>query len=150
MVIIMSEKIKGYKFDFARKTFTVNYKFEAAMNDFDSDEYDIYKRYATEFPMLKVVVKSGRQQKKPRYNKRLTYKNMRTYISVFDNSTELLNQFEKVIKESKPSPSPYKYVCDWFKKTFPNYKETPIFEQKEAVSEPTEKIQEQKEIEPAA
>ena len=140
----------GYKIDFKNNTITVNYKFAAAMNEYGSKEYKIYRQIMRDFPQLELIVKSGRKQKKPRYNKRLTYENMRTYISVFDNSAELLNQLEGVIKESKPSPSPYKYVCDWFKKTFPNYKETPIFEQNETVSEPTEKIQEPKEIEPAA
>lgn len=128
------KKNNGYKFDVATKTLTVNYKFAAAMNNFDSEEYNIYKRYTIDFPMLKVVVKSGREQKKARYNKRFTYDNMRKYISTLHNANKLLNDFEIVIQQSAPEKSPYKYVCNWFKQTFPNYKDTPIFENKETAT----------------
>ena len=33
----------GYKIDFAKNTITVNYKFAAAMNEYGSTEYRIYK-----------------------------------------------------------------------------------------------------------
>lgn len=148
------KKNNGYKFDVATKTLTVNYKFAAAMNNFDSDEYNIYKRYATDFPMLKVVVKSGREQKKARYNKRFTYENMEKYINTFANSEELLTMFETVKTKSAPLASPYKYVCDWFKAQFPDYKEIPTFEKNDTVvtliPEPKEENYKQREKKEAA
>ena len=39
----------------------------------------------------------------------------------------MLAQFKVVQECSKQQPSPYKYVLDWFKKQFKNYKEQPDF-----------------------
>ena len=104
--------------------------------------------------MLQVVVKSGRQQKIPRYNKRLTYENMEKYINTFDNSQELMERFNIVKEKSAPLASPYKYVCDWFKAQFPDYKEIPNFEKNNKiiplVPEPKEDEYKQKEDKPAA
>ncbi len=122
----------GYKIDFENNTIIVNYKFAAAMNEYGSAEYKIYKKIKRDFPHFETVIKSGREQKKARYNKRFTYDNMRKYIGTLNNATKLLNDFETVIQQSAPEKSPYKFVCNWFKQTFPNYKDTPIFENKEA------------------
>ena len=144
----------GYKIDFAKNTITVNYKFAAAINKYGSEAYNIYKDIMKDFPQLRLVVKSGRKQTTPRYNKRFTYKNMEKYISTFANSKELLIMFETVKTKSAPLASPYKYVCDWFKAQFPNYKETPTFEKNDIVvsliPEPKEENYKQKENKDAA
>ena len=119
------KKNNGYKINFADSTITVNYKFAAAMNDADSEEYKIYKEIMTDFPQLRLSVKSGRVQTKPRYNKSFSYANMEKFISTFDNADELEQRFKLVQEKSKILASPYKYVCDWFKAQFPDYKEVP-------------------------
>ena len=119
------KKNNGYKINFADSTITVNYKFAAAMNDTDSEEYKIYKEIMTDFPQLQLIVKSGRVQTKPRYNKSFSYANMEKFISTFDNADELEQRFKLVQEKSKILASPYKYVCDWFKAQFPDYKEIP-------------------------
>ena len=118
-------KNNGYKINFADSTITVNYKFVAAMNDTDSEEYKIYKEIMTDFPQFQLIVKSGRVQTKPRYNKSFSYANMEKFISTFDNADELEQRFKLVQEKSKILASPYKYVCDWFKAQFPDYKEIP-------------------------
>ena len=67
----------GYKIDFAKNTITVNYKFAAAINKYGSEAYNIYKDIMKDFPQLRLVVKSGRKQTTPRYNKRFKYSNMK-------------------------------------------------------------------------
>ena len=126
----------GYKIDFEKNTITVNYKFATAMNKYGSEAYNIYKDIMKDFPKLRLITKSGREQKTPRYNKRLTYENMEKYISTFANSEELLIMFETVKIKSAPLASPYKYVCDWFKAQFPDYKEIPTFEKNNIVVSP--------------
>ena len=123
----------GYKIDFAKNTITVNYKFATAINKYGSEAYNIYKDIMKDFPQLRLVVKSGRKQTTPRYNKRFTYSNMEKYISTFANSEELLQMFETVKTKSALLASPYKYVCDWFKAQFPDYKEIPTFEKNNIV-----------------
>ena len=119
-----TDELKGYKIDFVKNTLTLNYKFaDAAFNDYGSPEYVRMKAILADFPQLKVIVEAGRKITTTRETKRLTYKNMETYMEQFDNSDELLTMFSKVKKMSKPLASPYKYVCDWFEAQFPNYKE---------------------------
>lgn len=114
----------GYKIDFVKNTITVNYKFAAAINKYGSEAYNIYKDIMKDFPQLKLVVKSGRKQTTPRYNKRFTYENMEKYIvATCNNADEVLEQFEIVKSKRKIIANPYKYVCDWFKLQFPDYKE---------------------------
>ena len=149
----MSKKNNGYKIDFKDNTITVNYTFAAAMNEYGSKEYKIYRQIMRDFPQLELIIKSGRQHKTPRYNKRLTYENMEIYISTFDNSHELMERFNSVKKKSQPLASPYKYVRDWFNKQFPDYKEIPDSEKRDSVpliSAPRIKNYEKKETKPAA
>ena len=121
-----ADELKGYKIDFVKNTLTLNYKFaDAAFNDYGSPEYRRMKDILADFPQLKVIVEAGRKITTTRKTKRLTYDNMRTYIGQFDNAEELEAMFDKVQLMSKPLASPYKYVQDWFKAQFPNYKECP-------------------------
>ena len=60
----------------------------------------------------------GRQQ---------AYENMKKHIAAYENAEELLEVFKSVKALSKATASPYKYVCDWFKMQFPDYKKAPVF-----------------------
>ena len=123
-----STNVKGYKIDFTSGTIIVNYKFAEASEKYGSPEYRLLQTIKKDFPDFQVSVKSGREQKTTRYNKRLTYKNMEKYIGCFENSDVLLKRYETVKKMSKPLKSPYKFVCDWFVAQFPEYKDIPEFE----------------------
>lgn len=48
---------------------------------------------------------------------------MEKHISGYPNAEELLAAFETVKISSKAVASPYKYVADWFRAQFPNYKD---------------------------
>lgn len=124
-----SDAVKGYKLDFATNTLTINYKFHKALSDYGSPEYNRYHAIMTDFPNLTVVVKAGREITTTRPTKRLTYTNMETYMSCFENAEALLDRFIIVQKRSKALASPYKYVRDWFQAQFPDYKESATFEE---------------------
>ena len=124
-----SDAVKGYKLDFATNTLTINYKFHKALSDYGSPEYNRYHAIMTDFPNLTVVVKAGREITTTRPTKRLTYPNMETYMSSFENADALLNRFTIVQERSKALASPYKYVRDWFQAQFPEYKDSTIFEE---------------------
>ena len=127
-----TDKVKGYKIDFVNGTLTLNYKFaDAVFKDYGSPEYVRFHAILADFPQLKVVVEAGRKITTTRETKRLTYKNMETYMEQFDNSDELLNMFFKVKKMSKPLASPYKYVSDWFETQFPDFRDCPDLEDTE-------------------
>lgn len=122
-------KNTGYRIDYATNTLVMNYKFRDAAEIYGSPEYNIVQAIMKDYPNIKVSIKSGKEQKKPRDNKRLTYENMETYIKCFENADVLLERFNKVKKMSKPIKSPYKYVSDWFVAQFPDYKKIPEFEE---------------------
>ena len=123
-----NDKVKGYKLDFTTGTLTLNYKFNKALSDYGSPEYNRYQAIMADFPHLKVIVKAGREITTTRPTKRLSYPNMETYMGTFENAEALLDRFAIVQKRSKALASPYKYVLDWFQDQFPDYKESAIFE----------------------
>lgn len=43
MKTVRKDSVTGYKLDFATNTLTVNYKFNKALSDFGSPEYNRYK-----------------------------------------------------------------------------------------------------------
>ena len=117
----------GYKIDFTTNTLTMNYKFNAASQEYGTAENKLVKEILNDFPSLSVVVKAGREVKTPNKNKRLTYANMKKHIAAYENSAELLDVFDTVEALSKSAASPYKFVSDWFVAQFPDYNKAPAF-----------------------
>ena len=117
----------GYKIDFTTNTLTMNYKFNAASQEYGTVENKLVKEILNDFPSLSVVVKAGREVKTPNKNKRLTYANMKKHIAAYENSAELLDVFDTVEALSKAAASPYKFVSDWFVAQFPDYNKAPAF-----------------------
>ena len=124
------DAVRGYRIDFSSDTIYLNYKFAAAAErDLHSPEAKRLREIKKMFPTMTVAVKAGREITKPRRTKRLTYKNMETYIGTLNNAKEMLVLFEKKKSESKASISPYKYVRDWFETQFPDYRNSKVFEE---------------------
>ena len=127
-VSVKTKELKGYKIDFTTNSFIMNYKFAEASGKYGTPEYKLLQSVKNDFPNIHISIQSGREQKTPRYNKRLNYTNMENYIKCHEGSDVLMARFETVKSMSKTMKSPYKYVCDWFFEQFPNFKETPKFE----------------------
>lgn len=107
--------VKGYKLDFVNNVLVMNYTFAAAAGRYGTPENNLLRKIQRDFPSLTVVEKSGRQQKTPKKNKRLTYENIEKHLSGYGNSAELLAKYKEVKAASVTAKSPYKYVSDWFK-----------------------------------
>ncbi len=131
--------LKGYKIDFVTNTLTLNYKFAAAAQQYGSEENKLMQNIQKDFPGLTVVVKAGREQKSAHTNKRLTYANMEAHIAVYENADKLMEVFKTVKDASVSAASPYKYVADWFKAQFPNYKTAPAFKDGKLTIVPVQK-----------
>ena len=117
----------GYKIMFGDNTVIMNYKFAEDAAKYGTKENRIIRNIRHDFPGMAEVIVSGRECDSAKANTRLTYENMEKHIRAYDNAEELLDVFETVKALSLATASPYKYVCDWFKVQFPNYKKTPIF-----------------------
>ena len=118
---------EGYKILFDTNTVIMNYKFAAAAATYGTAENTLLKNIRSDFPGMKEVVVSGRVQTTAKANLRLTYKNMEKHIRVYENAEDLLEVFETVKAASVALANPYKYVCDWFKAQFPDYKNAVVF-----------------------
>ena len=66
MKTVRKDSVTGYKLDFATNTLTINYKFNKALSDFGSPEYNRYKAILADFPNLTVGVVEARGVKCPR------------------------------------------------------------------------------------
>lgn len=113
--------INGCKVDFANNTIIINLKFQKAAKNPGSNEFNLLTDLMTKLPGFTVCPLPGKVITKTRPTKRLTYKNMETYIKTYENADELLKHFETVKEKSQPLASPYKYVRKWFVAQFPNY-----------------------------
>ena len=118
----------GYKILFDTNTVIMNYKFAAAAAEYGTPEYNLMKSIRADFPGMAEVVVSGRVQTTAKANHRLTYENMEKHIRVYENADELLEVFKTVKAASAAVASPYKYVADWFKAQFPDYKKAVVFD----------------------
>ena len=116
-----NDTIRGYSINFAKKTITLNYKFQKAAQDYGSAEYGRLKDLIGDLPGFTVVVSAGKKITSTRPTKNLTYKHMEKYIGTYENADALLAQFERVKKTSRVLASPYKYVRKWFVAQFPDY-----------------------------
>ena len=129
---------EGYKILFADNTVIMNKKFAAAAAKYNTPENKLLKDIRADFPGMAEVIVSGRECDKAKPNHRLTYENMEKHIGVYENSEELLDVFKTVKAASSAAASPYKYVCDWFKIQFPNYKKAPVFKDGKLTAAPVE------------
>ena len=118
---------EGYKILFNANTVIMNYKFAAAAAKYGTAENKLMKQIRADFPGMTEVIVSGRVQTSAKANHRLTYGNMEKYIRVYENADELLEVFKTVKAASVALACPYKYVADWFKAQFPNYKDAVVF-----------------------
>ena len=128
----------GYKILFGENTVIMNHKFAAATSKYGTKENRIIRNIRHDFPGMTEVIVSGRECDKAKPNSRLTYENMETHIRAYDNADELLDVFATVKALSQATASPYKYVCDWFKIQFPNYKKAPVFKDGKLTAAPVE------------
>ena len=118
---------EGYKILFNDNTVIINHKFAAAAAKYGTKENRIIRNIRHDFPGMAEVIVSGRECDSAKANTRLTYENMEKHIRAYENADDLLEVLESVKALSQTCASPYKYVCDWFKAQFPNYKKTPVF-----------------------
>ena len=96
----------GYKIVFTTNTVVMNYKFAAAAAQYGTKENRIIRNIRHDFPGMAEITISGRQKKTAAPNTRLTYENMETHISAYENADELLEVFKTVKALSKTCASP--------------------------------------------
>lgn len=118
---------KNYEINFTAKTITITKAFSEKAQDFNSDEFKLYKQFQSELPDFAIITSAPKARKK---NSKITYDKMIKYITCQKDSTVLLKRFAEVRELSKSTAAPYNFVYKWFNDTFPNYNELPEFDEK--------------------
>lgn len=116
--------MKNYKMNFSTMTLTITKDFADKLLIPNSEEAQIFEHLKSICPNLKVANRTNTSKAKNPY-KGLSYAKMSAYIRLFENSDELLNNFNAVIALSQIQKNKYQYVCNWFLEQFPNYTELP-------------------------
>ena len=115
--------MSNYKMNFATKTLTITKAFaEMAMRP-NTAEANLLAQMNTLLPDLKISYKT--HIGKPHPYKGLTNKRMESYIKLHENADELMETFEAVKAIAETQMNPHNFVCKWFLKQFPDYKELP-------------------------
>ena len=102
---------EGYKILFNENTVIMNYKFAAAAAKYGTKENVLMKSIREDFPGMKEVIISGREQTSAKTNHRLTYENMEKYILVHENAEELLEVFTSVTHIALQPREVYRIKC---------------------------------------
>ena len=106
----------GYNFNALTNTLTISESFAKKASKIDSAEYRLVLKLRKDHPDLKILNAEKKEGKKG-----LTFKQMEKFIGMHRNADELMTAFERTKKLAGFKPMPYKYVKNWFDKTFPYY-----------------------------
>ena len=94
---------------------------------FGTEEFKLWREYLVYCPGAQMVTKTIKKKtNKKVVTKHMTYENMKLFISLQDDSTTVMAEFEKQVKLSKIKENPYRAVLAWFMKKYENvndYKE---------------------------
>lgn len=129
-----------YKFDITKQTLTLSASFAEAMNDPESAEYALVRRFQHDFPALVIVRKTHKTPSRYKnsdgsitaHNKHkgLTYERMERFICAVSpkDDTAYLEAFYDVRDKAEAMcSSPYAVVSAWFMRQFPQFRSNPLF-----------------------
>ena len=103
----------------------VSKKFEARAKVYGTDEYREWKKFLSENPNYTMVTRTVNNAESAKF-RNLTYSNMETYIRTHcaDDSEAKIDEFIKIKSESIIKTNPYRFVCAWFNRTYPEARES--------------------------
>ena len=97
---------------------------------YGTKEFELWNDFISKNGYAPLVVKKRKKTEKMKAasRKNMTYPNMIIYIKTQENAETYLRTFNTVKQRSKIQKDPYEYICDWFCKTFPDYKKHETFQ----------------------
>lgn len=109
------------KIDFANKTITVTKSFYKKAQRAGTAEFNLLMDAMNKAPTFSIEFKTTKKQT----YRNLSYGNIEAFIKASDREDvdAILEEFERVKKQSKAQTGPYAYVKSWFLGVFPDFKE---------------------------
>lgn len=122
------KRSRNYEINYLNKTVTVTRKFMDAATQMNSNEFSLLTRFND--LNLRVLVENRKRRKKQEDGKPvlLTYQMMLDYITMLDDSEEMLEEFKAIRAAAKSRADRTKHVNNWFRQKFPRYDEVPEFD----------------------
>lgn len=113
------------KFDFITNTIIVNKGYYLEACKYGTDEHNEFMQLKSDYPNMRISVRSGKTGSKKSNTKGLTYEYMRRFISILDEKKLL--EFNKIqlyyeMFESDKTKV-YHLVKEWFLSTYPHHKD---------------------------
>ena len=102
---------------FTTRTIEVTKTFAEKAAHFGSEEYQLLRAAAKDFPEFQVVIKTVRRKKVINESDRITYARMMDCLSACDGSEELVSQFMKL----REYGCNYGQIRKWFMERFPEF-----------------------------
>lgn len=124
---------KHFNYDFINKTIIGT---KAAINRANkglNPEYNELTEMLTTHPDFRVAEKNIQKKEGKKTYSNLTFKRMKEYISLQDNSKEKLIEFEAVKAVAEAKGAKYPLTKKWFLATYEEYKESDISESENRV-----------------
>lgn len=120
--------MESYKFDITKQTLTLSASFAAAMNNPESEEYALVRRFKRDFPRIVIVRKTHKSPAKPNKHSGLSYERMERFMSALPDGVDYLEAyFDLREKAEAMCASPYAVVSAWFMRQFPKFRTNPLF-----------------------
>ncbi len=119
-------KTNAYRFDHETNTLNITKAFKNAASKLGSPEYKIILELRRDNPDMKIALVDSTAKKNA--VPKLSYKQMRHFISQCCGAEERLATYERVYSLSQVQPSPYHYMKAWFLDNYANYSDKPEFD----------------------
>ena len=123
---IQFKNVKGYKVDLITNSVIVNEKFYKSSLIYGTPEYELVKAITSDYPDIEIRKEKTRNVRN-KY-RCMTYEGIEAFIARggFENSEELLNNYELVKKRTFDKKQRYNNVREWFITQFPDYEKLDI------------------------
>ena len=117
-IMAQALKVSGHYIDMNANTLTVTKAFYKKAEEYGSDECMKLLEIEKMFPTMKVEVYAPKRKSSP-----IPYDMMELFIRIMPDAEKNYTEYKRVKKMSNAYKSPYKFVSDWFTKTFPYHSE---------------------------
>ncbi len=133
------KKFHSYKVCHERNTVIVTKAFMEKASQFNTTEFDLYRKFQEMGFIIEMKTKSARKKnnsplrplKKSDTEKKplIPFVKMAQYISLLDDAEDMMDEFDDVRLCAQSQEHPRQYVNAWFRKQFPHYDEVPEFDE---------------------
>jgi len=108
-------KSQHYEVDFMSSMIIVTRKFYKAASSFNSPEYKTLMQIRNDNPGFTIELRKINKKEGKKSYRNLTYKHMEEFIIAREGEkSEVLKEFNNVLKLSRVQAGPYAYVKTWF------------------------------------